>query len=324
MQEEHEILITTREFAYIQDMLDQFGIDAEVVGSHGGTSLEGRLDARLDREQKLLNLLKKQQTKPDIFIGKCSVEGSRIAYGLGIKSLIIADNEYGFAMNSLSLPLSTVAIVPEAIDIRIIRDIGAQNIAAFRGVCEVEHVRNFKPDKKILSELGINTNKKLLTMRTGPLDAHYFKQSGTNLVNYIQDLDFEIVALPRNGVDKTAFEKAGVIIPEHGIDALSLIHYSDIFLGEGGSMNREAALLGTPTISCYPQKLLSVDNYLIEQGLFKHSLDKNEIQKLIRGADKQESLRHATDILPTLESPIDKVRQLLDLPPRKKALALSV
>ena len=56
----------------------------------------------------------------------------------------------------------------------------------------------------------------------------------------------------------------------------------DLVIGAGGTMNREAALLGTPVISCYPGKLLSVDAYYIEKGLMKRSTNSEEIIQMAK------------------------------------------
>ena len=46
-------------------------------------------------------------------------------------------------------------------------------------------------------------------------------------------------------------------------------------------MNREAAILQTPVISCYPGTPLSVDRYYIEKGLMYRS---NEVGDIINKA----------------------------------------
>ena len=47
----------------------------------------------------------------------------------------------------------------------------------------------------------------------------------------------------------------------------------DLFIGAGGTMTREAAVLGIPTISVYQDTLLDVDNYLIQKGHMIHKRD---------------------------------------------------
>ena len=47
----------------------------------------------------------------------------------------------------------------------------------------------------------------------------------------------------------------------------------DLFIGAGGTMTREAAVLGIPTISIYQDELLDVDKYLIDKGFMIHKKD---------------------------------------------------
>ena len=42
-------------------------------------------------------------------------------------------------------------------------------------------------------------------------------------------------------------------------------------------MNREAAILQTPVISCYPGETLSVDQYYINRGLMYRSNDTEDV-----------------------------------------------
>jgi predicted glycosyltransferase len=42
-------------------------------------------------------------------------------------------------------------------------------------------------------------------------------------------------------------------------------------------MNREAAILQTPVISCYPGETLSVDQYYVNKGLMYRSNDTDDV-----------------------------------------------
>ncbi|MBR4396282.1 MAG: DUF354 domain-containing protein, partial [Methanobrevibacter sp.] len=44
-----------------------------------------------------------------------------------------------------------------------------------------------------------------------------------------------------------------------------------------GTMNREAAILQTPVISCYPGDTLSVDQFYVDNGLMYRTTDLEEI-----------------------------------------------
>ena len=49
--------------------------------------------------------------------------------------------------------------------------------------------------------------------------------------------------------------------------------YAGTLIGAGGTMNREAAILQTPVISCYPGDTLSVDQFYVNNGLMYRTTD---------------------------------------------------
>jgi predicted glycosyltransferase len=61
-----------------------------------------------------------------------------------------------------------------------------------------------------------------------------------------------------------------ITVPNEPIDFDEIIKDCNLFIGAGGSMTREAAILGIPTISVYQDTLLKVDEYLIENKMMLH------------------------------------------------------
>jgi predicted glycosyltransferase len=57
-----------------------------------------------------------------------------------------------------------------------------------------------------------------------------------------------------------------VSIPERLVDTQSLLALADLTIGAGGTMNRESALLGTPTYSVFAGRLAAVDAELMRMG----------------------------------------------------------
>jgi predicted glycosyltransferase len=60
---------------------------------------------------------------------------------------------------------------------------------------------------------------------------------------------------------------------------------ADLVVGGGGTMTREAALLGTPTLSLFAGRLAAVDRWLEERGLLRR-------------------LERAEDVLPVARRPV--------------------
>src|SRR6185369_6457827 len=57
-----------------------------------------------------------------------------------------------------------------------------------------------------------------------------------------------------------------LLVPDHAVDAQSLIALADLVVSAGGTMNREAAVLGVPVYTTYGGRLGGVDEALIREG----------------------------------------------------------
>jgi hypothetical protein len=58
----------------------------------------------------------------------------------------------------------------------------------------------------------------------------------------------------------------GFVVPDHAIDAQSLIAHADLVVSAGGTMNREAVALRTPVWTTFEGRLGAVDERLIASG----------------------------------------------------------
>lgn len=284
----HEVLITARDFSNIHDLLDIFGLEYTSIGDHGVT-LEEKLLSSTKRAYDLSKVISKEDI--DIAITKHSIELPRVAFGLGIPNIFILDNEHAIAANKLTLPLTNKLIIPEIFDVwnTIKFGMNPNNIVQYNGTCEITHLEDFKYNEKILETLNLDLddNKKIILMRPEPSLASYLhtdctKSVLTPIVNELKDIA-NILVIPRFKAQSTIFKDIPhVHVIKTPVDTFSLTKRADLLIGAGGTMNREAALLKTPVISCYPGKVLSVDKYYIEKGLMKRSTDLNEIIKLAK------------------------------------------
>ena len=124
-----EVIITTRKSSGYDEcarLLELFNIQAYEIGGYGGESKLGKFESRLQRQQGFLNLFKKLDTLPRLFITGASVDGVQCAFGLGIPVVHFADTPVADSVFStqnltilsrLTLPLSQLVfrpfIVPE-------------------------------------------------------------------------------------------------------------------------------------------------------------------------------------------------------------------
>ena len=69
-------------------------------------------------------------------------------------------------------------------------------------------------------------------------------------------------------------------MPEHAIDAQSLVAAADLVVSAGGTMNREAVVLGTPVYTGFAGRMGAVDESLIREG---------RLRRLVRGRRRARS-----------------------------------
>lgn len=286
--------VTAREFGSLTRILEAKGIDYTLVGKHGGREPREKLVQSARRILELAKILSKQQVK--IGVAKQSAELPRVAFGLRLPCIQVVDNEYAEHQNRLTLPLSTKILVPRALDYRRLLAQGAEKnrIIRFNSLCELAHIKNFKPPPPLVKG-------KYVLLRPGPILAAYFtrQEMTQRLINALSEMNYRVLVLPRAG---ECYKYAST---PKTLDSLSLIYHANAFIGGGGTMNRESALLGTPAISYYPQELLGVDKFLIRRKLLAHSSNPEDVPSLLEEIveKKQRFRRKAERLRRTLEDP---------------------
>lgn len=73
---------------------------------------------------------------------------------------------------------------------------------------------------------------------------------------------------------------SNVLIPKCVLDGPNMIFHSDLVAGAGGTMNREATVLGTPVYTLFKGRLGSEDQHLIRSGKMVKIEDRTEIPKI--------------------------------------------
>ena len=280
--EGEDVIVTARDFGDIHRLMETYNIDFTSVGKHG-VSLYDKLKSSNERIEGLLDIIHNERV--DVALSKHSIELPRVAFGLGIPSLFVLDNEHALAANKLTLPLCDRIITPRIIDMWKLMKFGADpnSILSYNGTSELMHFKNFKYNTNIFEDLELDLkHSKTILMRPEPslasyLDTDCHKSVLSPIVDVLKEYA-NILVLPRFKEQAKIFEDIdNVTILKPPVDTSSLIKRSDLVIGAGGTMNREAAILQTPVISCYPGETLSVDQYYINKGLMYRSNDINEV-----------------------------------------------
>jgi len=119
----------------------------------------------------------------------------------------------------------------------------------------------------------------MITVRPPATEAHYHNPASELLFDaamnfFMERSDARVVLLPRNDRQAASLRKTWgrwiseqkIVIPQHAIDGLNVVWFSDLVVSGGGTMNREAAALGVPAYSIFRGTIGAVDRYLAGQG----------------------------------------------------------
>ena len=324
-----DFFFTARKHAEIYGMLKMWKLKHKIIGSHGGPTLEGKLIASANRTFKLSKLISNLEKRPDVFVSFSSPEGCRVAFGLRIPIICLNDTPHAVHVARLTLPLADKVIVPAAIGKERFIELGAREeaIIEFNGVDEVAWVKDFQPDTRVMEKLDLSPTDKIVVVRPEEAFAAYLtgkvKLEDSPSIKIIERLlswsgDAKIVVLPRYKEQKKVLVekfRRKVKIPSKTIDALSLVAFSEVVLTGGGTLGREAALMGIPAISYFPGEQLDVNAFLIRRG-FPLWEEKNPERaadialEILSNPDSYK--RDVSSLIEDLEDPIDVIIKTIE------------
>ncbi len=282
----YEIWLTSRRYVQLDGLIDTVFRDRNIarVGEWGGGSLEGKLRASVHRTSRLIDQV--TSTKPDVCFSSGSPEASRICYGLKIPHILISDTPHS-PVNRLSAPLSEKILTPWVIPKREWIEAGAprNRITFYKALDPCFWLRDFKPDDEILSELGLEKHGYIF-LRLPETQSSYLRIDDEQLMKFVKSfvdcLDgVKIIVSCRYAgqfeAARNVLKGRNVIVARKLFPGPSITYFSMIFIGGGGTMTQEAALLGVPSISIYPKKLPTVLDFLRRKKLIIHLTDLSKL-----------------------------------------------
>jgi predicted glycosyltransferase len=322
------VIATTRKFREVNELMRLKNVEAKILGSYGGGTLKGKLVEGAKRIVKLADYISKFDV--DVMVSYCSPEAARVAFGLQIPIINIYDAPHAVKQIFLISKLVDFHLSPKCIPEQEWLKLGfkPEQLIFYDAIDPAAWLKNFSPDETVIQNLGINPDKKIVVVRAEEAFASYLmgKTSDNNplitpLIKAALDFneELQIVVLCRYGRQKPSLIKLfkKIIVPEHVIDTASLISNSTLFIGGGGTMTCEAALLGVPSISFFPGKIY-YEEPLIKEKLLYHPKTIDEAKKLIKkilGQPKKyfdECKKRAELLLDSMENPTDKIIETID------------
>jgi predicted glycosyltransferase len=280
----HDVEITARPLSHTLELLDDWGHPHTVIGRYGGASKAGKARAAADRISRLLRFARGRGF--DYALGHASADLPPVCRALGIPNTTMFDYEWATLQHHVICRLATRVLVPEAIPPERLRRYGARppKLVRFPGLKEEYYLSSFEPDRTVLERLGVAQGEPVCVVRTPPSYALYLGGSENALLPpLLRRLDGQGcwgVVLTRTAEQRAAVEALGLertIAPDRAQDGRSLVAMADALVSAGGTMNREAAVLGTPVWSIFEGPLGGVDELLLREGRMRLLRDPEEL-----------------------------------------------
>ena len=281
----HDVALTARPLSHTVELLEEWGRPHTVIGRHGGVHRRDKALAAADRVRRLLGWARGRRFDRGLAHGSTDLPPVapaarvpehddvrlRVGGAPAPRQLPARDARAGARTRSRPPGWPATAPGPQAGRLP-----GAQG-----GVLPVGlRARPLGADA-----LGAGGGEVLCVVRTAPSYALYLGGSETPLLAQVlrraaADERVRTVVLARTDQQRADVRALGldrVVVPERTVDGRSLVALADVLVSAGGTMNREAAVLGTPVWSMFEGPLGGVDEQLVREGRLKLLADAGAI-----------------------------------------------
>lgn len=269
----HEVVFTARDRTNTCELLDLYGHEYLRVGEEYGKGMVAKVRGTLGRAWSLVHTMRGH--------------GADVSFGHGSRAL-------PFASRLLGIPTVTMydyewvdprmfnwmcrgILMPEVIDQDRCREAGIdpRKLWGYPGFKEHLYLAEKPLDPgPVADDLGLTHGKIHVLLRPPATAAHYHNPEAELLLERILGAlsgrdDVELIYLIRSK-DQLAFldghDIRRVIVPAKVYDGPSMVAAMDLMLSGGGTMTREAAILGVPSYSFFRGRAGRVDEALEDEG----------------------------------------------------------
>src|SRR6202163_1962724 len=246
----YEVILTARDAYQVCELLELYHLSCRVVGRHYGKQRAAKIVGTCMRAAQLVPMMVGE--KIDLAVSHGSRAQMMVGFALGTPTLLILDYEY-IAMMGFIRPdwIFVPQIIPDSNEL-----VPKRQVLRYPGLKEDVYVPRLQLNPSVGSQLGFDEGDIVVTVRPPATEAHYHNPEADILLdaamNFLtQAAEVRVILLPRNEKQaRTLRETWGkwisshkIVIPEHAVDGINLIWFSDLVISGGGTMNREAAAL---------------------------------------------------------------------------------
>jgi predicted glycosyltransferase len=305
--EGHEVEITSRDYAQTQQLLELHGMEHTPIGQHGGASRVRKAYRLAARSSGMLRFGRGRHF--DLALAHGSNDLAIAAKVLGIPEANMHDYEYAVTQHRIGCRFAKRVMFPDSVPLERLRRFGvtAEKYFPYPGLKEEYYLYDFEPDAEALRRLGVDEERVVVIVRPPPDVSLYHRKSNPLFPKVLdrlgRDGEVHAVVLPRTQAQRQFIEGLrlpSVIVPPGAVEAQSLVALADLVVSAGGTMNREAAALGTPVYTTYGGRLGGVDEALIRSGRLRPLTDVRAVELQKRTAEATPTRRDPAFLVETI------------------------
>jgi uncharacterized protein len=286
-QDGHDVLLTARDNAQTAELARERWPEVEVIG---GESPKGKAAKVVTLARRVADLRRwASARRPDAALSHNSYAQIVAAWSLRVPVVTAMDFEHQPA-NHLAFRLAKTVLLPEALPRAAVARQGAtaSKVVQYPGLKEELYIGDFEPDPTILDKLGIEQRPRTLVVaRTPPSRATYHQFDNPLFAETLRAVctgdDVICVTFVRHAEQRSAIAALALpncVVPQTAVDSRSLIYAADAMIGAGGTMTREAALMGIPTWTMFAGRPPAVDAWLEGHGRLARLTEARQLTQL--------------------------------------------
>jgi len=297
------VLITARVYTQTLELLELHDMEYTLIGKHGGASRVSKLMRLIQRTSRMRRFGRREEF--DLAIAHGSNDLAIAARMLGIPEANMHDYEFAVAQHHVGCRLARRVIFPESVPAGRLRrfGVGPEKLFQYPGFKEEYYLADFEVDSGALEKLGVDANRVVVIVRPPPDVSLYHRKSNPLFPQVLSrvgtDEGVHAVVLPRTEEQREyvrSLALPSLIVPDHAVEAQSLVSLADLVVSAGGTMNREAVALGTPVYTTYGGRLGGVDEALIRSNRLRPLTDPRALE-LRKKQGKGERVRRDPGLL---------------------------
>jgi len=263
------VIVTAREFSETVPLARRLGLNFVPLGRYGGKGKVRKAYSLLKRAISLRRFIRGKGVK--LALSHNSYDAIVAGRMSGLQVWTYMDYD-GQPANHLAFRLAHRVHVQEWFPEEALRRFGAkpERVVKYRGLKEEVYLKDFVPDPNFPGKVLHPLHRPFIVARPPSTSSLYTRGYGDfwEVLGILRGKGYDVRVLQRNPEDGSVAQRYGIPLLPRPIDGPQLLYWSDAFIGGGGTMTREAVLLGTRVFSVFPAAGF-LDRKLMEMGLIE-------------------------------------------------------